>query len=124
MLAFGAQRQKAPTGRLAGLAQRRRRTWEGAGRGEAGMKVGALGSLRKGPRHPSRSCPRTHNNEDSDWHLGSWLQGRHEVFDHFGFRDCDAAHHEEDQERVVAGMRPAHLQNKRPLLAIRSERGL
>lgn len=62
----------------------------------------------------------TRNTEDSDWYLGSWLQGRHKVFDHFGFRDCDSAHHKEDQERVVAGMRPAHLQNKHCLLAIRA----
>lgn len=47
-------------------------------------------------------------------YLGSWLQGSHKVFDHFGFGDCDATHHEEDQKRVVAGMRPAHLQNRRP----------
>lgn len=47
-------------------------------------------------------------------YLGSWLQGWHKVFDHFGFRDCDSAHDKEDQERVVAGMRPAHLQNKPP----------
>lgn len=80
--------------------------------------MGALGSLMKGLSHPSLSCPRTQNKEDSDWYLGSWFQGRHKVFDHFGFRDCDAAHHEEDQERVVAGMRPAHLQNKHPVLAI------
>lgn len=50
----------------------------------------------------------------SPWYLGSWLQRRHKVFDHFGFRDCDSADHKKDQERVVAGMRPAHLQNKPP----------
>lgn len=88
------------------------------------MTMKALGSLMKGPCRPSHSCPRTQNTEDSDWYLGSWLQGRHKVFDHFGFRDCDSAHHEEDQERVVAGMRPAHLQNKHHLLAIRGVRGL
>lgn len=84
------------------------------------MTMGVLGSLMKGSRPPSHSRPKTRNTEDSDWYLGSWLQGRHKVFDHFGFRDCDSAHHKEDQERVVAGMRPAHLQNKHCLLAIRA----
>lgn len=45
-------------------------------------------------------------------YLGSRLQRCYEVFDHFGFRDCDAAHHKEDQEGMVTGMGPAHLQNR------------
>lgn len=63
---------------------------------------------------PSRSAPGLSFISPRALYLGSWLQGQHEVFDHFGFRDCDSAHYEEDQERVVAGMRPAHLQNKPP----------
>lgn len=42
----------------------------------------------------------------------SGLQGRHQIFDHFGLGDCDAAHHEEDQEGVVVGVWPAHLKTK------------
>lgn len=45
-------------------------------------------------------------------YLGSWLQRCYKVFDHFGFSDCDAAHHKEDQEGMVTGMGPAHLQNR------------
>lgn len=45
-------------------------------------------------------------------YLGSCLQRCHKVFDHFGFRDCDATHNKEDQEGMVTGMGPAHLQNR------------
>lgn len=45
-------------------------------------------------------------------YLGSWLQRCYKVFDHFGFGDCDATHHKEDQEGMVTGMGPAHLQNR------------
>lgn len=92
------------TGRRSGCREAGRWGWK------------ALGSLVGVLAHPSPSClrspvqiisPRTQ-------YLSSWLQRWHKVFDHFGFRDRDPAHHEEDQERVVAGMRPAHLQNKPP----------
>lgn len=45
-------------------------------------------------------------------YLGSWLQRCYKVFDHFGFSNCDAAHHKEDQEGTVTGVGPAHLQNR------------
>lgn len=80
------------------------------------MEIGARGSLMKALVCPPHSClrPRVQIISLRTRYLGSWLQGWHKVFDHFGFRDCDPAHHEENQKRVVAGMRPAHLQKKPP----------
>lgn len=45
-------------------------------------------------------------------YLGSRFQRCYKVSDHFGFGDCDTAHHKEDQEGMVAGMGPAHLQHR------------
>lgn len=73
------------------------------------MEMGrGAGKLQEGPSAATLPLLRPQRSR----YLGSRLQGRHEVFEHLGFGDSDSAHHEEDQQRVVAGMRPAHLQNK------------
>ena len=79
-----------------------------------GWRRRRLGSLTEAHPSPCPGFPLRSRHQASlrTQYLGSRLQGRHKVFDHFGFRDCDSAHHEEDEERVVAGMRPAHLQTK------------
>lgn len=83
---------------------------------EGGMETGRGAGKPNGgsPATPPLVCQDPPSPFTQAEYLGSWLQGRHEVFDHLGFRDCHPAHHEEDQERVVAGMGPAHLQNKPP----------
>lgn len=82
------------------------------------MEMGSTEKPMKGPRPPFPLLPQDSYSPRTQY-LGSWLQRRHKVFDHFGFRDCDPTHYEEDQERVVAGMRPAHLQNRHPPLSDR-----
>lgn len=84
-----------------------RRSWDGDG-SSGNPKEGPSATLPAPAPAPGLSSL----SPSTPWYLGSWLQGWHKVFDHFGFRDCDSAHHKEDQERVVTGMRPAHLQNK------------
>lgn len=126
VLALEAQRQETTAkGKLSPLLvppsggrRQEKVTLAGAGgRGGAGMERGVLVTLRKAlpalpPPAPAPAPGFSCLSPNTPWYLGSRLQGQHEIFDHFGFRHCDSAHHKQDQERVVAGMRPAHLQNK------------
>lgn len=104
-----------PTGRMAGLGPAGGARALGRSRSERRSQEGD-GNTRKPDEGPLPALPAPGPGLSSPSlrtpYLGSRFQGRHEVLDHLGFRDCDSAYHEEDQEGVVAGMRPAHLQNK------------